>query len=125
MQKKCFLSIILGIILVAALILGGLFYFSNESEWFDLSVSEYTISNPPPKDQIYLLTDTDFLEYPELRLVLEEETSTPIPISSNPFVVLKHQNPPCISKETADEIISRYAWMTERKHLLYNDTCLI
>ena len=118
MDKKI-LSIFLNIaIVVVLLILGGLFYFSNEVEW--LQISPYSTANPPSEDRVILLTDQDFQEYPLLKQLFESRAR--IPISDNLFVTLKPHDPPCVSSEEADKVISRYGWPAQLKYLSYNDS---
>ena len=62
MQKKTLPPVLLGIVLAVALISGGLFYISNQSEWSDPQETGNTAGSPPPVDPTYRMTDTDSQE---------------------------------------------------------------
>lgn len=121
MDKKIII-IFLGVAFVVfLLILGGLFYFSNEGEW--MYISEYSSKNPPPEDRIIVITEKDFQEYPLLKQLFESRAK--IPISDSLFVTLKPHDPPCVSSEEADKVISRYGWPAQLKYLSYHDSYYI
>ena len=121
MDKKRIIIFLSIAFVVLLLILGGLFYFSNEGEWIRISENTgYSSENPPPEDRIIVITEKDFQEYPLLKQLFESRAR--IPISDNLFVTLKPHDPPCVSSEEADKVISRYGWPAQLKYLSYNDS---
>ncbi|MDV0444418.1 hypothetical protein [Methanorbis rubei] len=120
MKKSGYMKFVAAYIIIALICIGacGLYLFSSPDGWISAEPSDYTLSSPPPATAAILVpTEQDYQQYSHLKTLLENPGSR-LPISDNPFVLMKNGDSVVSSGEAGG--LGQYG-LSKEGYILFQD----